>query len=52
MAFNQFTTLEKFENCIRNNEIPSDQIPEAVDRMTFPEEVSNLNFLLLNFTDG
>ena len=39
MAFNQFTTLENF---IWHNEIPSDQISEAVDRMmtlTFPEEV-------------
>ena len=42
MAFNQFTTLKEFENLIWHNEIPSDQISEAVDRMmtlTFPEEV-------------
>ena len=40
MAFNQFTTLEEFENCIWRNEIPSDQILDQMVEMTFPEEVS------------
>ena len=39
MAFNKFTTLEEFENCIWRNEISSDQILDQMAAMTFPEEV-------------
>ncbi|KAJ7387938.1 hypothetical protein OS493_001290 [Desmophyllum pertusum] len=41
MSFNQFTTLEEFENYIWHNEIPSSQISEAVDRLmalSFPSQ--------------
>ena len=42
MAFNKFTTLDEFENCIWRSEIPSDhdQILDLMVAMTFPEEVS------------
>ena len=44
------TILNEFENCIRHNEIPSDQLCLAVDQMmalTFPREVCYTNFDIL-----
>ena len=40
MAFNKFTTLDEFENCIWRDEMPSDQILDRMVEMTFSEEVS------------
>ncbi|KAJ7382814.1 hypothetical protein OS493_032775 [Desmophyllum pertusum] len=40
MSFNQFTVLEEFENFIRNNEFPSDQILDRMMALTLPDEGS------------
>ena len=47
MAFNQFAALDDFENCIWNNEFPSDQILDRMMALTFSQEVCIYLFHIL-----
>lgn len=42
------TNLDNFENCICNNEIPSDQDLDWMMALTFPQVVCNTIFLMSN----
>ena len=52
MAFNQFAALDDFENCIWNNEFPSDQILDRMMALTLPLEVCITYFVYLFFTNN